>query len=297
MNQTNLALKKLKGIKPKGVKVKDKSTFEILFEGYQKVVAEWDPKYGIDNADLLEIPRLISADLDNDLMKNTEFKKSHLDDFILASNEWDICGDEEVYRGIYTGALLTLLSKRTKQRGEKAEFCFNGDGMIYPFLFYAASHMDVLVLRNFNGHHIGNFINKFDEEFSDRAVLIHNNVFGQENGNCYNDNCIGVTLGCYSNSKTFKQDYSSIESIKNNFAVTVGRVNTYLYATGYQLFLPEFNELRSSRVNLDNILYEYLKLKETRDLLLNSLNSSDDELLNVGINLKNKYDNIYNKIK
>ncbi|MBT5022787.1 hypothetical protein HOK51_07845 [Candidatus Woesearchaeota archaeon] len=297
MTQTNLAIKKLKGIKPKGVKVKDKSTFELLLKGYGTYVNLWGSGFFSGDLGCTHIPLLISDDLENTLFKDVEFNKKHLEDFIIVSAAFDVDGTKDLFRGLYSGALLTLCSKRLKQQGKKAEFCFNGDGLIYPYLFHGASHMDVLVLRNFNGRYIGNFINNFDKEFPDRPVILLTNVFGIYKGAFSNDNCVGVLLNCGADRKSFETEYPTIDSARDNFLITVGHSNMGMDSAGYHLFLPKYGGIKSSRVEVGQSSLEGLKLEETRALLLNSTDASDEELLTAARILKSKYDKIYENEK
>ena len=75
MNQTNLALKKLQGIKPKGIKFNEQSKLEHLIKTGNRIVADFSPKYK-GNGGGSEMENLhfqIFSELKNNSLSNFKF--------------------------------------------------------------------------------------------------------------------------------------------------------------------------------------------------------------------------------
>ena len=140
--QNSFALKKLKGIKPKGVKAKDKSKLEHLIN------------LGIDTVD--RCGHLNSQDdiLDyiywNVKRSAGDYNESDLKQTVMALSVTELNSENYVV-GFYTGALLSNLTERNRAKGKRTQVCIDGDGMTFNYLFNHAKHVDDLIIKNFEG--------------------------------------------------------------------------------------------------------------------------------------------------
>src|SRR3990167_504206 len=78
-----------------------------------------------------------------------------------ANSDYDTEIQQEVL-GMYTGALLQLLTKRNKEQGKPAIFHFNGRGNRFDYLFYFAKFIDDIIIENFTGKYICSMIGSYD---------------------------------------------------------------------------------------------------------------------------------------
>ncbi|MBT5022819.1 hypothetical protein HOK51_08010 [Candidatus Woesearchaeota archaeon] len=171
MNQA-LALKKLKGIKPKGVKVRDQTKFEQLFNLAKIVMSGFNQ---VKPNKFLDITFKQNFDVVYDQVKSvSDFSKNDLETFVLSlsgdiedhsENTFsDIYFDDnkKYVLGLFTGALLTVLTKRNIKQNKKTIINIDGNNQRFDYLFAGARQVDQLVLKNFKGEGIGQHLAAFD---------------------------------------------------------------------------------------------------------------------------------------
>ena len=154
MIQTNLALKKLNGIKPKGVKLRAKTNFEKLFE-IENILFE---EYPDSNSTSL----LHNMGLDNKLINkcfvNLDFSESDLINYI--ESKLGFCSEEyeEHVVGCYTGRLLSHLCDLNRKKGKPTIFHIDGRGEKFNYLLNDAWDIDIdtVIVENFKGEDICN---------------------------------------------------------------------------------------------------------------------------------------------
>ncbi|MBT5022031.1 hypothetical protein HOK51_07765 [Candidatus Woesearchaeota archaeon] len=148
MIQTNLSLKKLNGIKPKGVKVKQNSRLEELINYFNSSVSSlsFEYLYSASNKDIVENVKTMFPNL----------SESDLDSFIFAC-----CADKEDdtdrikrLKGKFTGVLLSAISSLKKEGGSRADFYFDGFNVEVDYLFKCANGFDSLIVENIVGNEI-----------------------------------------------------------------------------------------------------------------------------------------------
>ena len=150
----NLALKKLKGIKPKGVKQKNNSYLENLIDiGNEFCTAAKEItqlfRWGTNKLQMAEYKNLF-----NKLIFGQKFDESTLHDWILSTYQ-NLNKDESLEPGIFSGLLLTELTKRKHEDNKLSVFYFNGDNKKLDNLFYFVEQIDVLVLKDLKGSDVG----------------------------------------------------------------------------------------------------------------------------------------------
>ncbi|MBT5022877.1 hypothetical protein HOK51_07645 [Candidatus Woesearchaeota archaeon] len=156
MNQTNLALKKLQGIKPKGIKFNEQSKLEHLIKTGNRIVADFSPKYK-GNGGGSEMENLhfqIFSELKNNSLSNFKFDIADLTSFVHARSNSDGFENELVVLGLYSGALLSLLTKRNILLNKKTRVHINGEGNNFPYLFNYAQYVDEIIVENFKGKEV-----------------------------------------------------------------------------------------------------------------------------------------------
>ena len=159
MNQTNLSLKKLKGIKPKGVKIKPSSTLETLSTVCDLLIDKYGEDHGIMWGNAVDdgfVP--ICNYVESDLLKDVEFTELDLETFVLAKPNQDYSVRVSKVIGFYTSALLSILTKRNSKKGKRTKLRIDGSGLTSDCLLHYAGHVDELILENFSGGNIGRHI-------------------------------------------------------------------------------------------------------------------------------------------
>ncbi|MBT5022802.1 hypothetical protein HOK51_07920 [Candidatus Woesearchaeota archaeon] len=150
--KNNLALKKLNGIKPKGIKSKADSPLEYLLDYNSMLMGseylERDLGFYQDPGDVYT---QIYNDLKNDYLTNFEFTKDHLDKAIVALPHRPITPGQQILTGLYSGVLLEILFERNKQENKPTRFHFNGQGTQFDYLFRHVRNFDELIIENFKG--------------------------------------------------------------------------------------------------------------------------------------------------
>ena len=153
----DLSLKKLKGIKPKGVKTAIKSTAQELLELSFKISG--DPNllqicrsnavrgFQIRDPHAESIYKSIEEKI-----KDIDFNESDLKKHIPAVMIESRMQEEKTLVGIYTGALLHILTKRNKKQNKRTFMHIDGKNQVFDYLFYQAKSFDTLVLTNLSGH-------------------------------------------------------------------------------------------------------------------------------------------------
>ena len=176
---TNLSLKKLKGIKPVGVKVKpeDKgkasqliSMFDLMLEKYEFRLVE-----DYHNKDF-EVKKNIYDELKNDFFQDFDFSDSVLQEFILRVDSENLSRRGERILGSYSGCLLEFLTEKNKLTGKRTRVYINGIGKKFNYLFWRAKHIDELIVDNFEGRDICARIAEYDG--SANAVIVCNSIGG-----------------------------------------------------------------------------------------------------------------------
>ncbi|MBT5022789.1 hypothetical protein HOK51_07855 [Candidatus Woesearchaeota archaeon] len=157
MSQTNLALKKLKGIKPKGVKPKLQSRLEYLHDVRDELfehlhsIRDNHPS-GFNFLRFTEIESV--NNLFTDRMNNFNLDKSLLTDFVHA-NTGDYDADYSSFLGSLSTELLDFWCKKQKSDNKDSIFYINGGGNKFEKLFCKANTVDALIIDNFTGNYIG----------------------------------------------------------------------------------------------------------------------------------------------
>ena len=179
MNQTqtntNLALKKLKGIKPRGIKVDTCSSTnkKLLDIGVEVIdIFSKDSQFHIadrdDNAYEYYYKSLTEF-LDDKIKFN--FKESDLEFFIYANCNQDYSSAEYGLMGMFSGWLLSTLTKRNKQKNKPTTFYINGRGMTFNHLFLRANEIDELIVDNFRGDYLCNRLGHIDGNVDLAAII------------------------------------------------------------------------------------------------------------------------------
>jgi hypothetical protein len=188
--KNNLALKKLHGIKPKGVKTKRSSALEKLFELESIFVNEvyFEPSESFCSFGK-HIYNLFNSQISNDF----EISPSDLETYVCSRNNIAEGSDESVKRakavGTFSGVLLSLLNYQTNEKGKKSRLEIEGGGNHFDYLFKNSRGIDELIISNFSGTSICQNLERsaFDSDF----LLI--------------DNCKTDKLEGYCDSSMFNQ--------------------------------------------------------------------------------------------
>ena len=133
--QNSLALKKLKGIKPKGVKFKPTTNLERLISAGKEI-----SKYTTELLDLmwLDVSRYYPGDLVEPFTKlaeSLEFSDQDLADWIDYSYSDVSSFAECIVPGFFASCLLNEFTKRKHQDDKLSVFHFDGAGNKYDYLF------------------------------------------------------------------------------------------------------------------------------------------------------------------
>ncbi|MBT5022883.1 hypothetical protein HOK51_07675 [Candidatus Woesearchaeota archaeon] len=165
---TKLSIKKLKGIKPKGVKAKETSTLERIFEIEKKIIADRRAEIGnrpLDPDAFDNVYDVLYSDFKNNYCNDFEYGPQHLKDYVCGQMNFTETGFASsitsVLRGMYSGALLELLCRRTNESGKKFRFEVDGAGNQFDYLFHYARFVDELIIENFKGDDLcSNMLNR-----------------------------------------------------------------------------------------------------------------------------------------
>ncbi|MBT5022880.1 hypothetical protein HOK51_07660 [Candidatus Woesearchaeota archaeon] len=152
--QNNFALKKLQGIKPNGVKSRGKTNLEKLLATRDTVLKE--NRSNLDQVGNNASKSLFLTGYMFRALKNIEFNESDLRQFIFATAHYGYDDNTKLLAGVLPGCLLTILTKRRREKNKQTFFHVDGEGMEYPYLFYSTQLADYLVVENFKGDHICN---------------------------------------------------------------------------------------------------------------------------------------------
>ncbi|MBT5022884.1 hypothetical protein HOK51_07680 [Candidatus Woesearchaeota archaeon] len=177
LTQNNFALKKLQGIKPKGVKVKqDNSKLSRLVSLCDVVNSQFS---NLNIAGYLPI-----FDYVKEKLNKLVFDESDLITFINARFNHD---QDPLLTGVYSGALLDVLSSRNKENNLKTNIFLDGGHNRFDYLFAFANNVDDIILKNLKGDHIGNGIGSFGGKA--------NNLFAENIEGSYLFNGVGMHEG------------------------------------------------------------------------------------------------------
>ena len=156
ITQTNLALKKLKGIKPKGVKVKLVSSIldKLLYASDICVENFKDHNPSGSHSPAKGAFDLMSRLVKYDLLKDVNFDEDNLRDFILSRTNFDGTDKESLMLGCYSSVLFNMLYDKNKKENKPNCFYVNGGGNKFDYLFTAIPNSDVLIIENFSGDRI-----------------------------------------------------------------------------------------------------------------------------------------------
>ncbi|MBT5022096.1 hypothetical protein HON01_04690 [Candidatus Woesearchaeota archaeon] len=187
--QPAFSLKKLKGIKPKGVKVKEdnipsllatlggKAVFEfmnsdlvikrrnpftnsIIEQGipftnsknfYNEFYDQTDEFFGDIEYNQEDLSKAIEILHNINKCDPVEKDKHYLRDF-FESNLESFCN------GMYTAFLVDKLTEINREKGKNTKIRINGGGKRFDFLFACARNIDELIIENFKGNCIGAYI-------------------------------------------------------------------------------------------------------------------------------------------
>jgi len=150
--------KQLKGIeKGREEKEKDQKNLEILLDlGDEYIKTKTSHSFWHREDKYKEHSQFVY-----DTLKDVDFNANDLKSYIFAKQglyTHETALDETILLGSYTGCLLTLLTRKNKEKGKATNFYINGNGMRFDYLFHCANEIDKLVIHNFRGDCIGNAI-------------------------------------------------------------------------------------------------------------------------------------------
>ena len=151
--QINLSLKKLKGIKPKGVKPRPNSNLEKLIQ----VTDELIEKHSKDQFSISLYDNHFSwyekmfQEFNADFSNCIEFSESDLVACISYYSDLEKNDARTVITGICSGVLLTVLAENNKKNNKKTILDIDGNNQKFSGLFYCAKYADELTVRNFIG--------------------------------------------------------------------------------------------------------------------------------------------------
>mgnify|MGYP006410948475 CR=1 FL=1 len=153
MNEA-LALKKLKGVKPKGVKIKEDSTklgdlINLCDEFWSSELSYYSntPAIFYDDS-YIEYHEQKALNLISDI----DFSESDLESFVYVKAGYQ----EENYKrylGMFTGNLLTALTSKNKLINKRTAIYLTGN-YEFPYLFSGAYEVDILVVNDFLGEYV-----------------------------------------------------------------------------------------------------------------------------------------------
>ncbi|MBT5022775.1 hypothetical protein HOK51_07785 [Candidatus Woesearchaeota archaeon] len=156
MIQTNLALKKLQGIKPKGIKPRSNSNLEHLLDLRDEILyrtlflhSTKQPGFYYE----LATPMVIR-------LENVDYDETDLRDFLSANLNNNLPKIASRALGNLTGALLSLLTIRNHKKNKPCYFHFDGKGNYFNNLFYCMGQHDIVVVENIKGKPFGGIATK-----------------------------------------------------------------------------------------------------------------------------------------
>ena len=161
--KTDLSLKKLKGIKPKGKKVNLDSSFKEIVAFYNEL-KDTHLNYFAPNAasgwagavrrviNPLQSPQDPRPGYDDIYMqlraKNIEYSQSHIHNFLNYFTCIDpVPGENELF-GVVSGCLLDFLTQKMRRNNEHC--VMHVSDVDVPILFYGCNNIDTLVVDNHN---------------------------------------------------------------------------------------------------------------------------------------------------
>ena len=163
--QPTFALKKLQGIKPKGVKLNSTPVVNKLIDIESRMFDHFyynPPKRKIDLYYSL-LTSSTSAGVVNEILTlwskpfldNIVFSQSDLENYVLSRSIQDLSdGSESYFIGFYSGILLSTLTERNFAEGKRTRIYLDGLGNNFDYLFTHANKIDQLIVENFNGDRI-----------------------------------------------------------------------------------------------------------------------------------------------
>ena len=170
--QTNLALKKLQGIKPKGVKPRLEITnLEYLLDVEKRVIdrvhnrkteADKDFYKKLVTTNTIEkctaFREILSLWL-NEYFADNSFSETDLEAYVLTrSADYDLNPTNSVLAGIYSGCLLSRLTKQNVEINKPTEITIFGGGHKFDYLFFFAKNVDKLFVDGFQGTNLCAYI-------------------------------------------------------------------------------------------------------------------------------------------
>ncbi len=96
------------------------------------------------------------------ILKDIEFDALDIDSYIFSRINIDLDPIDETNRGMFTGCLLEILTKRRRKQGLGTRFYINGHGAKFPYLFLFAKHVDELVVDGFKGSSVCSFVGSYN---------------------------------------------------------------------------------------------------------------------------------------
>ncbi|MBT5022782.1 hypothetical protein HOK51_07820 [Candidatus Woesearchaeota archaeon] len=175
-NET-FALKKLKGIKPKGIKIKSLSSIEKIVCLRDNIIElnKDSPKLITLNCARLRYQEIyqFTSKLLNDFLYTAEDINTYV---ALASQEFDsTVKSDRIINGLFSGALLQLLTERNEKEGNRTCVYVNGFDTKFDYLFACAQKSDVVIIENLEGEGIGFNLGTNGGYF---GILVLNNIRG-----------------------------------------------------------------------------------------------------------------------
>ncbi|MBT5022166.1 hypothetical protein HOK51_07725 [Candidatus Woesearchaeota archaeon] len=152
--QNSFALKKLQGIKPKGVKAKDNSNLENLLNIFDMNWSDFLksrinlPRAHISTTECLDLKRETKT-----YYPQINYSESDLISFIFSKSRPEDAIYSE-YVGMYTSALLEMLIESNKNEGKRTVLYLDGQGNDFPYLFYHLNDIDILILNNMSSFNL-----------------------------------------------------------------------------------------------------------------------------------------------
>ncbi|MBI4454121.1 hypothetical protein HY636_05755 [Candidatus Woesearchaeota archaeon] len=102
-------------------------------------------------------------ELEGQKLKGVDFTEEDLRQYVLAKANSDYSAEiQQKVLGMYTGALLQLLTERNKEQEKLTIFQFNGRGNRFDYLFYFAKFIDNIIIENFTGNGICGYIGSYN---------------------------------------------------------------------------------------------------------------------------------------
>ena len=166
MNQ-NLSLKKLKGIKPKGVKSRLESTnldflldaeskvLELFKEDRAKNTQDFYSKVFEHDSTRLRSFRHVVQNWVAHIFEEKSFSATDLESYILTrSFNYDFKQPESLVVGMYSGCLLSRLTQENYSKNKSTDLRLCGGNSNFDYLFFCAKTVDKLFIDSFVGSHI-----------------------------------------------------------------------------------------------------------------------------------------------